>query len=357
MKIIHLPTTVGGNSTGLSLGEREIGLDSRVLIKYNNWLNYEGDITLFKDFPKNKKEKLLNYTKIMKTFLEIRNSYDTFHFNFGSSLIDMDKLPLLELPFYKKKSKIVVTYNGCDARQKYPTMNRVKLSACHYDKCYEGMCNSGELDKKRQIKIKKFETWADICFYLNPDLAYFLPENAVFLPYTVANWSKIETEKYSSVGKKLKIVHAPTNRVTKGSDIIISALENIKKKYGDIIEIIFVENMPNDKALEVYKTADLIIDQILIGWYGGFAVEVMKMGKPVMTFIREEDLKYIPKEMSNDCLSSIININSENIFEKLCQIIENSSLLKSYRESALEYVYKWHLPSYVAGITKKYYSK
>ncbi len=57
------------------------------------------------------------------------------------------------------------------------------------------------------------------------------------------------------------------------------------KKYKNIrFEII--ENKPNKEAIEIYKKADIVIDQVLVGWYGAFAVEVMKMGKPVAVFIR-----------------------------------------------------------------------
>ena len=40
-----------------------------------------------------------------------------------------------------------------------------------------------------------------------------------------------------------------------------------------------------------------MIDQVLAGWYGGFAVEAMAMGKPVACYIRDEDLAVIPTGM------------------------------------------------------------
>ena len=46
MKILHLPTSVGGNSWGLAQGEKALGLESEVLIDANNWLNYKSDICL-----------------------------------------------------------------------------------------------------------------------------------------------------------------------------------------------------------------------------------------------------------------------------------------------------------------------
>jgi glycosyltransferase involved in cell wall biosynthesis len=279
-----------------------------------------------------------------------------FHFNFGSSLIDLWRigLPLFDLRFYKDPGKIVVTYNGCDARQKYPTMERVPFSACHNHQCYGGICNSGMLDKVKQRKIAIFDQYADAIFAVNPDLMHFLPKRAKFLPYSIADWAKIETPAYQ-VGRSLKIIHSPTNRGAKGSDIIMNALDLLKKSYGDKIEVILVENVPYQKARQMYAEADLAIDQILIGWYGGFAVEMMKMGKPVMAFIRKEDLQFLPEDMARDCQHAFIQVEPSSIYEKLCELIENPSILKNYREAGLEYVYRWHDPVYVAGITKSIY--
>jgi len=344
-------------SWGLAQGERALGLQSDVLVLLDSWLQYPADRVIFKSYQKLRMSNIFGLGTLIKEIYRIRNQYDVFHFNFGTSLIDLGKvgLPLLDLPFYKRRGKIVVTYNGCDARQKYKTIQRVSFSACHNDDCYNGRCNSGARDKVRQRKIAKFDNYADAIFAVNPDLIYFLPKRTKFLPYAIANWAEIETLPYKDVNRKLKIVHSPTNRVAKGSDTIIHSLDLLKKRYGDIVEVILVENVPRAKASQAYAEADLAIDQVLIGWYGGFAVEVMKMGKPVMAFIRKEDLQFLPEEMSRDCQKAIIQIDPFSIFEKLCEVIENPSILKKYREAALEYVHKWHDPVYVAEITKNVY--
>ena len=74
-----------------------------------------------------------NVKERIETFLKVRNKYDVFHFNYGSTLVDFMNygVHFWDLPFYKGKK--IITYNGCDARQKYPTMNRVDFSACHQD--------------------------------------------------------------------------------------------------------------------------------------------------------------------------------------------------------------------------------
>jgi glycosyltransferase involved in cell wall biosynthesis len=217
------------------------------------------------------------------------------------------------------------------------------------------MCRDGKLDELKKQRILKFDQYAEAIFALNPDLMYFLPKRAQFLPYTIAHWKEIRTMPFKIVNRKIKIVHSPTQREAKGSDRIIHTLHSLKQRYGDRIEVRIVENIPNQKALEVYGEADLAIDQILIGWYGGFAVEMMKMGKPVMAFIREEDLKFVPGEMAKECQQAIILVDPGNLYEKLCFLLENPEVLKGFREAALEYVHRWHDPVYVAGITKSVY--
>jgi hypothetical protein len=293
----------------------------------------------------------------MKEIYGIRSRYDVFHFNFGSSLVDVRRLGLhlLDLPLYKGKGKIVVTYNECDARQKYPTMDRVSFSACHDKNCYGGICSSSDRDEMKRKRITKFDRYADAIFAVNPDLIYFLPKRTSFLPYAISDWDSIETVPYHGTGRSLKIVHSPTNRAAKGSDLILQCLEQAQKKYGEAIEVILVENLPNAEARRVYSQADLGIDQILIGWYGGFAVELMKMGKPVMSFVREEDLQFIPKAMAEDCEKAVVRVEPASLCERLCELIENRDLLLRYREAGLDYVQKWHDPVHVARMTKAVY--
>ena len=341
---------------GLAQGERANGLDSDVLTLFRDQWQYSADRILFQTPQESLLSKVYGLTVRLKELYRVRSQYHVFHFNYGTSLIDLWKIgmPVLDLPFYKK-GKIVMTYNGCDARQKYPTLKRNESSACHNDLCYEGICMDGKLDEMKKKRISKSDRYADAILAVNPDLLYFLPERARFLPYTIGSWNQIEASPYRDVGQRLRILHSPTDRGAKGSEIIIQTLEKLKERYGERIAVLLVEHVPNREALQKYAEADLVIDQILIGWYGGFAVEMMKMGKPVMAFIREEDLKFIPKEMAKECQQAIINVTPSSLYDKLCFLLENPDILRRYREAALEYVHRWHNPVYVAGITKSIY--
>lgn len=353
LRVLHLPSSVGGHAWGLSRGEREIGITSDVLLRNNNWLNYPSDIDLQINNSDNKLEKAY---KMLKGFFKIYGKYDVYHFNFGSSLIDIPNwgINLLDVPFYGRDRKIVVTYNGCDARQKYATIDKYDYSACHRDGCYDGTCLNKKLEDNKKERIAKFAKYANCMLAVNPDLLSFLPKSAVFFPYAISEWNNIE-----KIGvrprKEFHIVHAPTNRICKGSDYVIEACKRVKEKYHDYVKISLVEKIPNEEALKIYADADLIIDQVLIGWYGGFAVEALKMGKPVMCFIRKSDLQYIPRIMADECEDAIINVDKDSIFDKICELIENRDELIRYADRGWEYVNNWHDPIKLAHKMNEYY--
>lgn len=347
LRVLHLPTATGGNAWGLAQAERTLGIQSDVLVLHDTSMQYPFDFTL-DTWPLTSSMATLKMiiTRI-KDILNIRKNYDVFHFNFGTSLIDYPEinLTLADLPLFQQKGKKnFVTYKGCDARQKYRTIQRVSSAACHESNCYGGMCDSGKRDEERRKKIDRFDKYAHHVFALNPDLLYVLPQRSHFLPYTIARWNEIETIPYQTPQKRIKIVHAPTNHVSKGSSYILAALQKLQHKYPDQIDILIIEGKSHSEALEIYKTADLVIDQIMIGWYGALAVEVMKMGKPVMVFIREEDLKFIHPEMASDCKKTFILANKETIYDALCKLVENKDILINHHYASLEYVQKWHNP-------------
>lgn len=353
-RVLHLPSSVGGHAWGLSRGERTLGLRSDVLSATRNWLDYPADIQLDLDADSGNVRKL---AALSGAFLRYRSRYDIFHFNAGSSLLHSphNGLNQSDLPWYPRGARLFVTYNGCDARQKFPTMARTKVSACHDPRCYHGMCEYGAYDELRRRAIAKMAEHAEHMWALNPDLLHFLPrDKSSFLPYAMSGWDRLAYAP-PPLGKVLRLMHAPTNRAAKGTDAIISAVNRLRASHPGRFEFELIENVSNARALELYAGADIIIDQVLIGWYGGFAVEVMKMGKPVLTRIAKEDLEFVPQAMAADLAEAVINVDPETIEERLRRCLEDPELLRRTGEAGRAYVERWHEPKYVASLTKARY--
>jgi len=351
MRILHCPNNVGGNAWVLSRAERRLGLHSELMVFNKSWLGYSADVALQLDrhFLVRSLWRLLSY------FVRALAQYDVFHFNFGSSLLPYGNYPwfleLSDLPVLRRLGKkIIVTYQGSDIRQRTFFTTRLDISACDKVDCY-GNVFSTDSDSAKKRRIRKFDRYAHKIFSLNPDLLYVLPSRAEFLPYSCVDLEKWRPAK-SSIGKKLVILHAPTNRDTKGTKYIAEAVEKLKNQYKDV-ELMLVEKTPHNKVQELYEKADLAVDQLLIGWYGGFAVEMMALGKPVVCYIREEDLKFIPSQMKEDL--PIINANKFNIYEVLKCLIAEREKFNLIGQRSRAYVEIWHDPMKIAKRMKETY--
>ncbi|MDH7499784.1 MAG: hypothetical protein QHH30_05290 [candidate division NC10 bacterium] len=364
MKVLHLPSSVGGNPWGLAQGERALGLDSSVLVAGKNWPNYPADVDLHLETMPTLLGKL---GKLIATFWRIRGKYDILHFNFGHSLLSLPsswkhRLPSWfkyvdqpDLSLYPRKTRLFVTYHGCDARQKYATMKRRKIAPCHDPNCYGGLCNSGRLDEYRRHGILRMARHVEHMWALNPDLLDFLPpEKSSFLPYTISGWTDLPLRP-PRLGRPLRIAHAPTNREAKGSDLILNSLKRIDHGHPGRVEILWVEEVVHEEALKRLLNADLVVDQILIGWYGGVAVEAMKMGKPVIARIALQDLDCLPPQMARDLQEAIIPADPDTIHEVLSRCIQDGDFLRARGSASFEYVNRWHDPVKVAAQVKEKY--
>lgn len=111
----------------------------------------------------------------------------------------------------------------------------------------------------------------------------------------------------SSRAKPLRIAHASNHRRFKGTNYFIQAIEALQAE-GIQIELVLVEGVPNREALKLYRSADVIFDQCLMGNYGYFALEALALGKPVMSFIRKpKEYLLHPEEcpIINTCIDTL----------------------------------------------------
>ena len=80
------------------------------------------------------------------------------------------------------------------------------------------------------------------------------------------------------------VLHSPSNPGLKGSDFISRAVESLRASGRDF-DFVQLQGVPNRQVRAALKEADIVIDQLLLGTYGIFALEAMASGKPVICFI------------------------------------------------------------------------
>lgn len=132
--------------------------------------------------------------------------------------------------------------------------------------------------------------------------------------------------------RSVRIVHAPNHRQFKGTRYLEQAIASLQQE-GIAIELILVERLSNDQALEIYRSADVIFDQCLIGFHGYFALEAMALGKPVMCFIRKPGEYLLHPE---EC--PIINTHVDTLKADLRSLVERRAELGEIGRLGRQYI-------------------
>jgi glycosyltransferase involved in cell wall biosynthesis len=345
---------------GISRAERKLGLHSATLVYSVDNLRYPADHVMRQPGE----GVLLGEWHRFGWLRRALCDFDIIHFNFGSTLFPSWRGPtpglwhyyarlteMKDLPLLKAAGKgIVVTYQGDDARQGDYCRQHFSISIAHVvgQDYYHPL-----VDRHKRRIIARMGRYADRIFAVNPDLLRVLPPKAEFLPYGTVDLSEWTPKPRRDPNKPPVVIHAPTHRTAKGTSYIVAAVEQLRRE-GLPFEFTLVENMSHDQARQVYETADLLVDQLFAGWYGGIAVELMALGVPVICYIREEDLNFIPAEMAAEL--PILRATSETIYDvlKAC-LTRRRQELAAVGQRSRRYVERWHDPMGVAARLKSVY--
>jgi glycosyltransferase involved in cell wall biosynthesis len=291
--------------------------------------------------------------------------FDVIHFNFGRTMMPdrtfespnqgwvgrtlrrlyAGLFELADVGWLKRMGKsLFVTFQGDDLRQggfceKHfgPAFMR-GLPAGYY---------SPETDARKQWRAARLAKRADGLYAVNPDLMHLLPESAKFLRYGNVDpreWTYVSPPPAADEGPL--VLHAPTHRGVKGTRFVLDAIDKLKAE-GVKFRFQLVEGLPRAEARRLFEQADLLIDQLWLGWYGGLSVELMALGRPVICNIREDGLKFLPPDMAGEL--PIIRAEPETLATVLREWLANRrSELARRGEESRRYVEKWHDPREVA---------
>ena len=133
MRVLHCPTDTGGNPWGLSRAERALGIQSDVMVRRGDSSRYPYDVDLrLRSGP-----WLARGLRMAQFLARAVREYDVFHFNWGMTILDYWRWDInyLELPLLKRLGKrVVMTFQGCDARMKTWSRTHFATSACSEDR-------------------------------------------------------------------------------------------------------------------------------------------------------------------------------------------------------------------------------
>jgi glycosyltransferase involved in cell wall biosynthesis len=130
------------------------------------------------------------------------------------------------------------------------------------------------------------------------------------------------------------IVHAPSSRRRKGTEHVVAAVEGLDA------DLELVEGLHHEEALERYKAADVVVDQLNAGWYGLFAIEAMALGKPVVTFLNDEAVRRT--EAAFGTRVPIVSATAETLRETLRPLVADAARRRELGAASRAYVERVH---------------
>lgn len=115
-------------------------------------------------------------------------------------------------------------------------------------------------------------------FISTPDLAADVPE-AVWCP-VVVNTQRFATDVPAFSTDRVRVIHASSNPLQKGSDRIEPALAQLID--AGSLDYELITSTPADQMPGVFAAADIVLDQFRLGSYGVAACEAMAAGRVVV---------------------------------------------------------------------------
>jgi len=294
-----------------------------VLLRFKRWTFSIRDKTPRRKIVKKLFFVIASICAAFLHFISLIRKYDVFIFGFGLTLLPHNvDLPILKI--FQKKI-ICNLAHGSESRPSY---------CGRYLNSSNGQTFTAAellfLAKSSKMRQRWLEKYADIIigapYSTSPFSGVNFINSFVFgVPYSGSISNNVNTSENSShIAKNnidegpVRILHSPSKPVTKGSELIRIAIENLQSK-GYAIEFIELRDRPNSEVLQEIQNCDFVVDQLYSDTpLAGFATEAAWFGKPAVVggYGLESLRKFIPKNMlppSQICLPDNVEFAIEEL--------------------------------------------
>jgi hypothetical protein len=178
--------------------------------------------------------------------------------------------------------------------------------------------------------LRRAELHADLIFS-QPNQAPLAirPYDHLFIP--------LDTSAYRAriPGREVPVVlHAPSNRGTKGTEEIHAAIERLRSR-GVRCEFRIVEGAPHDRLRRELEDADVVIDQLHLPLHGKLGVEAMASGCALATCDRTDLEPWPPRR-------PIWHVEPSVLDERLERLLTDRPLRLRLASAARRYVDRYH---------------
>jgi len=281
-----------GNTAGvgwnLARGLSGLGKQSCSVALEPQGQDFPADFSIYMSAETSRLIRPYHFAKIAR----LARSSEVIHFHFGMKPFARYLRKVCDAPFF-------VHYHGSDLRE-------------------------GEATGFRDMAAGEF--------IATPDLRAWSPRG-VWIPNPVT----VPKLDYSRLGGTPVVGHFPTNPSRKGTEKIVSAVNEVRKRVN--FRFLLVADETHDVALRKMAQCDVVIDQLTrYGAYGNVAIEGMLMGKVVLSSVNSAFYDHCP----------VVPITEETVADRLRAALESPDRWTQIGNDGIEYANTVHDPARVA---------
>jgi glycosyltransferase involved in cell wall biosynthesis len=322
VRVLHSPVNVAGGPGAISAGLQALGVESTLLVFNERPFQRGFDVNLQLRDTSRLSSLPFNLPKQLRALAWAVANFDVFHFHAGLTLAPAG----ITLPLLRARRKGIVFQSwGSDLRRR-------EASEVSYLRRADAVIVGSYLTKR----LAPSGPWPD----------YDVVPPAIVLD----DWHPSPTEP----GDVLRVAHAPSKRAVKGTQAVLDAVESLRGR-GVPVELDLIEGVPNAEARQRYAAADVVVDQLRVGWYGMFAIESMALAKPVVVYLDEQGAAETEEAFGLEL--PLVRADESSIVDVLAGLVEVRAELPELGRRSREYVERVHAHTAVARRVLEIYER
>ena len=341
MKVLHVaPLNVAGVPYTMVDMQRRFGADASLVTLHKNAFSFPEDISLNLPLPRNviaqwwrkrkqqagqphsgKEPKQKGPLRVHSP----KNFLETAYFKFDD--LRRQQRVTEAIDHYKLDQFDIIHYDGGldffrDSRIAIRWKKQGKKIVCHYmgsDLRVRGVVPA--IDKLSDLNL----TNESDHLLLHSDIHY------LFIPFDVSPFVLRKRDN-----ERLRIVHSPTNRSMKGTELILPIVDAVKKVRN--VEFVLIENTRHDEVIRIKETCDIAIEQV--GNYGGTgygrnSLETLALGIPTITEMTPDYEAWLPE-------NPFVLATPATLYDKMLELIDSPSLRSEKSVLGRKWVEQYH---------------
>lgn len=144
--------------------------------------------------------------------------------------------------------------------------------------------------------------------------------------------------------EKIRILHSSHlkgardwgGRNIKGSPFVAAAVDRLIAE-GYPVEFLVVDGLPSNRMRFYQAQADIVVDQLIYGWWGSTFVEAASLGKPVVCYLRSSWKAFFLERFPEYSCLPVVEADVSSIYDALKTLVSDPGFRRQKGEQSRQF--------------------